>query len=109
MTRKTIIGEDEISNLSKEEHEFLQAGTRRDKDFKPRGYDSLLLSLTKGKAFDSLSTKYKELQKENESLKKKLRGELPPVRGKDEKDKPGDKKEISLKDVGDPAGFLSGR
>jgi len=102
---KEVIDEEELNTFAKEEHSFLQSGLMKEKDYKPRGYDSLILSLTKGKAFDSLSAKYKELQKENESLKSKLKGGLPPHRG-DKIERQDKKEEVSLKDVGDPTDFL---
>ncbi len=82
-----IIGdEDEVVAAFNEEHEFLKKGVRKDPDYKPRGYDSLVKSLGKAKLFDKLVEKLKSVQQENEELKKYRDSGLPPPKGK----KPGD-------------------
>lgn len=72
---------EEVVALAKEEHAFLQSGLRGDPEYKQRGYESLVTSLAKARAYDIIGQKLKAAQAENESLKKKLKSGLPPSKG----------------------------
>lgn len=104
-TASSLVSDEEFSKIAESEHEFLQSTVKPNQSIPKRSYDEMLLSLAKGKAFDSLATKLSELQKENESLKKKLQSGLPPAKGVPKND---DKQiiEDGDDDIGDPMGFL---
>lgn len=84
---KDIIGdEDEVAAAFDEEHEFLKKSIRKDSDYKPRGYDSLIKSLGKARLFDKLVEKMKTLQSDYDEIKKQRDSGLPPAKGR----KPGE-------------------
>ena len=71
----------DVISVAASEHEFLQKGISQDKEFKPRGYGPLVMSLAKGKLFDELAKELTKIKKENEILKKKIASGLPPPKG----------------------------
>lgn len=98
-----LVGDDAFKKAAQEEHEFMLKSLRKDSDYTPRGYEGLLSSLIKGKAFDSLAEKLKSVMSENDALKKKLSSEhqteFRTPKPKDEQNKTTKK--------ADPLAFLS--
>jgi hypothetical protein len=99
-----IIGEDLI-NAAKSEHEYMQGILKQDETAKPRGYEGLINSLAKGKAFDVLLTKFRDAQKKIEELEADLGSSIPHrSRSKHIEDKSG--REAKPEEMSDPAAFL---
>lgn len=100
-----IVG-DEFVEAFKTEHEYMQGILKRDENSKPRGYDGLIQSLAKGKAFDTLLGKFRDLQKRVEELESDLDSSIPPRARSRERIKSGSEREVKPEEVGDPTSFL---
>jgi hypothetical protein len=100
-----IVGDD-LVEAAKSEHEYMQSILKRDESAKPRGYDGLIQSLAKGKAFDSLLTKYREAQQRIEELESDLGSSIPQRARSKQKIEGGSGKEVKPDDIGDPVSFL---